>query len=195
MSAVATGIPFARGFDSRRNPAGGAPSMARCITLALNELNRTREVRGVEKPVYDVAELEKVAANPKSPHHKAAAARLILSAREAGYDKLERVPKCLAALREILDRLIGKPVMSIDVNVQTAAPPPAEVYAAAVSAFRRDRVAAAMMRRALDEAASLASLPAVQPLRDEGEYFANNIGAHNARHRAAPAAPDDDTPT
>ena len=66
--------------------------------------------------MYDVDELRRIVDEPKAPVAKRAAANLWVAACEAGFDKLDRQPKSLAALREILDRLIGKPAQHVHIT-------------------------------------------------------------------------------
>ena len=105
---------FKSGDDPRRSK--GAPSLARQITAAWNELARETD-EGFA--LYDVETLKAIVADGRSSHAKASAANLLLACREQGWDKINRQPKALAALNEILDRLIGKPTQQIVVTAET----------------------------------------------------------------------------
>ena len=60
---------------------------------------------------------DRIAEDPQTPHHRAMAAAMLLCAREPGWDKLNRYPKALMALREILDRTVGKPTIQIEADI------------------------------------------------------------------------------
>ncbi len=104
-------IPFKNGADARRKH-GGPPNAGRAITTYFNELCA---VDDDDTAKYDLKALRSIAGNPKAPHPKAIAATLLLAARAKGFDKLDRQPKSLAAIREMLDRLLGKPKVQIEV--------------------------------------------------------------------------------
>ncbi len=104
-------IPFSRGDDPNRKV--GSPNIGRKITSFFNELSTVDED---DRAVYDVMTLRTIAADPEAPHPKAIAATLLLAAREKGFDKLDRMPKSLAAIKEILDRLLGRPRLEIDIS-------------------------------------------------------------------------------
>ena len=70
-------------------------------------------------------------------HARCAAANLIVCCREKGWDKFDKVPKALPALREILDRLIGKPQVYVNVTHDNRSLE--EVRAECLEALRADR--------------------------------------------------------
>ncbi len=117
-------IPFVAGDDARRKP--GSPNAGRAVTAYFNELCT---VDDDDTAKYDLMELRSIAADPAAPHPKAIAATLLLAAREKGYDKVDRQPKSLAAIREILDRLLGKPRVQVDVTHKTDVRPPHDIVA------------------------------------------------------------------
>ncbi len=117
-------IPFVAGDDARRKP--GSPNAGRAVTAYFNELCT---VDDDDTAKYDLMELRSIAADPAAPHPKAIAATLLLAAREKGYDKVDRQPKSLAAIREILDRLLGKPRVQVDVTHRSDVRPPLDIVA------------------------------------------------------------------
>ena len=123
-SSRANLIPFVAGDDARRKP--GSPNAGRAVTAYFNELCT---VDDDDTAKYDLMELRSFAADPAAPHPKAIAATLLLAAREKGYDKVDRQPKSLAAIREILDRLLGKPRVQVEVTHKIDVRPPHVIVA------------------------------------------------------------------
>ena len=81
----------------------------------LNEYGK-RDPDDPDKAKYSVDELRAILLDPESAHPNAWAANITLSAREPGWDKLNRYPKALLPIREILDRQVGKPKQHVEVE-------------------------------------------------------------------------------
>lgn len=105
--------PFVAGERSPNQRIGGSPSLARKITLNLNALGADN---GDGTAKYSPDELDAIFRNPKTSRARAIAANLLIAAMTSGFDKAQRIPKCLAAVNLILDRLEGKPTVTIKIE-------------------------------------------------------------------------------
>ena len=99
---------FQPGHDPKRNP--GRP-IGQSIVEALNQLDAA-DAEG--DAIYDLPKLKELAGHDKTRPSLAYAARLLVDAREGGFDKIDRHPKALASMREIMDRTIGKPAVTVE---------------------------------------------------------------------------------
>lgn len=107
--------PFMSGDDPRRRP--GVESFSRRV---LNHLNNLAAVDDDGKATLDLDELDGIASDRAEDHARATAARILGHVRSEGWDKIERHPRLLSTLSWLFDRQLGKPPVTVNVDVQTA---------------------------------------------------------------------------
>lgn len=103
--------PLAKGYDPRRR--FGSPSLGRRITSYWNYLSEENE-DGTTR--FSEADLKAIVKDPKAPHPKVIASQELLRSRLEGFDRSGRVPKAADTINRILDRDIGKPKITVEIE-------------------------------------------------------------------------------
>ena len=122
---------FRPGYDPRRS-VGRA--FGRSLIEWLNELTKPAKSED-GTAAYPLSELREIAADETTDHARGTAAALILAIRDQAWDKLDRMPRSLQTIKEILDRQLGKAAVQIEVDVHAHANEPMD-FASIVGQLR-----------------------------------------------------------
>ena len=110
------GKPFRPGHDERRSVGR---TFGRSLIEWLNELTKPANSED-STAAYPLSELREIAKDETTDHARGTAAALIVAIRDQAWDKLDRMPRSLQTIKEILDRQLGKPTVQVEADIYRA---------------------------------------------------------------------------